>query len=214
MPHRIVRILLASTLAAAGGCGAGGAVLYKAFGPPAVSAQYEPKRVPTLVLVEDFADQDGSAVDGDRVARQVGEALHDHARLTVIDPDKLAPVRAESAAGFRGMSIPAIGRRCGADQVVYVNLTQNQTTADPTGAAVTALATARVRVIDCATGEVVWPLAMPQGYELSAKVPYDRSDSTQGLAMRGQLLNRLSDEISHLFYDWKPDSEQPDVPGT
>ena len=203
-------LLLALT---ASGCVAGGAVLYKVFGPAAVDAKYEPQKRSTLVLVENFGDPDASAVDGDSVARQVGEALHDHAGLTVVDPDQVLPLRAESPADFRELTVPAVGQKVGAEQVVYVNLIESQTTSDPTGAAVTATATARVRVVDVATGEVLWPRGQPKGYELSAKMPYDRTDSATGTAMRAHLVNRLSEEIGHLFYSWKPDSEQEPTAG-
>ena len=196
------------------GCTAGGAILHTWFGPPDIDAVYEPQKRSTLVLVENFQDQDKSAVDGDTVARAVGDALHEHAELTVIDPEKVVPLRTEHPADYRLMSIPAVGRSVGADQVVYVNLVESETTADPTGAAVHASATARVRVVDCKTGNVLWPAGEPKGHELSAKRDYDRSDSSHGSSMRAELLSRLSQEIGHLFYKWKPDNEQDPVPGT
>jgi hypothetical protein len=190
------------------GCEAVGAILHVAFGPPAVDAQYEPQKRPTLVLVENYQDQDASAVDGDMVARDVGDALHNHASLEVIDPDKVEPLRVEHAADYRQMSIPAVGRATGAQQVVYVNLVESETTADPTGAAVHATATARVRVVDVATGQILWPAGQPRGKELTAKMEYDQADSPQGAQMRAKLLGELSDQIAKLFYKWKPDTEQ------
>ena len=207
-------MILALLPLAAAGCTVGGTVLHTLFGPPDVDAKYEPQRRPTLVLVENYQDQDASAVDGDQVARSVGDALHTHAEIEVVDPDKVAPLRTEHPADFREMSIPTVGRAVGAEQVVYVNLIESETTADPTGAAVHASATARVRVVDVKTGTVLWPTGQPKGWELSAKMDYDRVDSSKGSGMRTELISKLSEEIGHLFYKWKPDSEQDPTPGT
>ncbi len=206
---RLTRITVGLAVGlAVGGCTAGGAILHTMFGAPAVDAQYTPVKQATLVLVENYQDQDASAVDGDTVARAVGDRLHDHADLDVVDPDKVALLRTDEAGHFRDLSIPAVGRAVGAKQVVYVNLVESDTSADPTGAAVHATATARVRVVDVATGNVLWPAGQPRGTELTAKMDYDRSDSPAGANMRGQLLSQLSDEIGKLFYKWKPDTEQ------
>ena len=201
---------------AAGGCYAVGTVAHMVFGPPAVDAQYDPQKRPTLVLVENFQDPDASAADGDVIAREVGEKLHENADLEVVDADRVVPLRTEQAATFHAMSVPAVGRALGAKQVVYVNLVESETSADPTGAAVHAKATARVRVVDAATGSVLWPTGQPRGLELSADVPYDRSDSTHGAGMRGEMLSQLSDRIAKLFYKWKPDTEKEsnDASGT
>jgi hypothetical protein len=205
-------ILQTTTLLAlglsAGGCYAVGSILHVAFGAPAVDAKFEPPKQPTLVLVENYLDQDADAADGDVVARTVGDKLHEHAELEVVNPDKIVPLRTEQAATFHEMSIPAVGRAVGAKQVVYVNLVESESSADPTGAAVHATATARVRVVDATTGDVLWPKGQPKGWELSAKMEYDTSDSPRKQEMRGELLSQLSDEISKLFYKWKPDTEK------
>ena len=207
--NRVLRTaLLAAVALAGGGCAAVGSVLYVAFGAPEVDAQFVPPKQPTLVLVENYQDQDAGSADGDTVARAVGDKLHEHAELDVVDPDKVVPLRTEQASAFHDMSIPAVARAVGAKQVVYVNLVESETTVDPTGAAVHATATARVRVVDAATGDVLWPKGQPRGSELSAKMEYERSDSTQGTAMRGEMLAQLSDRIAKLFYKWKPDTEK------
>ncbi len=200
----------------AGGCYAVGAIMHVAFGAPAVDAKFEPPKQPTLVLVENYQDMDAGSADGDTVARSVGEKLHEHAELEVVDQDKVAPLRSEQAAAFHDMSIPAVGRAVGAKQVVYVNLVENENSADPTGAAIHATVTARVRVVDATTGDVLWPKGEPKGWELSAKMEYNRTDSPQGQQMKGEMLAQLSDEISKLFYKWKPDSEKEsnDASGT
>ncbi len=201
-------VLLGVVACSAAGCYAAGTLAHLAFGPPAVDAEYEPQKRPTLVLVEDFQDPDAPAADGDVVARAVGERLHDHADLDVVDPDKLVPLRTEQAGAFHNMSIPAVGRTVGADQVVYINLVENETSADPTGAAIHATATARVRIVDAKTGTVLWPAGQPRGKELTAKMEYDRADSAQGEGMRGEMLSQLSDSIAKLFYTWKPETEK------
>ena len=200
-------VLVAITLAG-GGCASIGALMHLAFGAPAVDAVYTPPKQPTLVLVENYQDQDAGSADGDAIARAVGEALHDHADLEVVDPDKIVPLRTEQAGAFHDMSIPAVGRAVGAKQVVYVNLIEDESTPDPTGAAIRATATARVRVVDATTGKVLWPTGEPRGHELTANIDYDRSDSPQGSSMRGDMLSQLSGQIAKLFYKWKPDTEK------
>ena len=197
-----------STTLATGGCYAAGALAHVAFGAPDVDAQYDPPKKPTLVLVEDFEDPDAPAAEADSVARTVGDRLHAHADLVVIDPDKVVPLRTEEAGRFHDLSAAAVARAVGAEQVVYVNLVESETSPDPSGAAVHATATARVRVIDATTGNVLWPAGQPRGKVLTAKMEYDRADSPQGAGMRGEMLDQLSDSIAKLFYKWKPDTEK------
>ena len=201
-------VLLLGLTMTAGGCYAAGAILHTAFGPNAVDAVYELKKQPTLVLVENFQDPDSSSADADTVAHDVSEALHEHASLEVVDADKVVPLRTEQPGTFHEMKIPDVGRSVGAKQVVYVNLVETEHMADPTGVAVHATATANVRVIDATTGAVLWPVGQPRGYEITANMPYDRADSAVGAAMRGDLLNQLSDRIAKLFYSYKPETEQ------
>jgi len=200
-------VLVTAVLGCAG-CGGVGALMHMAFGPPAVDALYTPPKQPTLVLVENYQDQDAGSSDGDTIAREVGDQLHEHAELDVIDPDKVVPLRSEQPAAFHDMSIPAVGRAVGAKQVVYVNLVEDESSPDPTGGAVHATATARVRLVDATTGKVLWPAGEPRGHELTANIDYDRSDSAQGAGMRGDMLSQLSDQIAKLFYKWKPDTEK------
>lgn len=200
-------VLLLGLGLTAGGCYAVGAVMHVAFGPPAVDAVYTPQKQSTLVLVENYQDQDAGSVDGDTVARLLGEKLHAHAELDVVDPEKVVPLRTEQAAAFREMKIPEIGKAVGAKQVVYINLIESQSTPDPTGATVHATATARIRIVDVDKGTVLWPQGQPKGYEITARMPFDRTDSAQGAAMRGEMLDQLSDRIAKLFYKWKPETE-------
>jgi len=105
--------ILASSFCLLAGCEIPGVMLQAAVGEPAVSAQYKPQNVPTLILVENYDNPDEMQIDGDQIAHQVGDELAKEAKLSIVDPDKLAPIREEDPTKFRNMTIPAIGLAVG-----------------------------------------------------------------------------------------------------
>jgi hypothetical protein len=188
------------------GCELPGVILHETIGQLAVPAQYEPKKVSTLILVENYRSPDEMQLDGDQLAHQIGDELKKEAKMDLVDPDKLVPLREEDPTKFHSMTIPQIGKAVGAKQIIYVDLKQSAVTADISQSVVHAEALAQVRVIDVETGVTLWPASASHGHELDAKADYDPSDSSHAASMRTDMLTQLSSRIAKLFYKWQPDN--------
>jgi hypothetical protein len=180
-----------------GGCEFVGTVLHSTVGDPPIDAQYVPKKVPTLVLVENYRSPDEMQLDGDQISHQVAEELKKEAKLEIVDADKLVPIREEDAAKFRQMKIQEIGKAVGAKQVIYVDLLESAVVGDVTQSVVHAHALAQVRVVDVETGVTL----------------YDPSDTTHAMSMRTDMLTSLSSRIAKLFYRWSPENEEQETTG-
>jgi hypothetical protein len=205
--------LAAGLLLGAAGCGPVGTFMHIVFGDPPIAAQYNPPVVPTLVLVENFNNPDGSTIDGDLIARQVTDELKEKTQLKLVDPDKITLMRDEDGEKYRSMKTAAIGSSVDAKQVIYVDLVQADFNADATGSVVHAVARAKVRVIDVETGRTLWPAGSQRGQEISATEDYDPVDNASAASKRTKMLTELSSRISKLFYTWKADDQTQENSG-
>jgi hypothetical protein len=190
------------------GCELPGVVLHETIGQLWEPAKYELKKVPTLVLVENYRVPDEMQLDGDQLAHQIGDELKKEAKVDVVDPDKVVPLREEDPTKFHSMTIPEIGKAVGAKQVIYVDLKQSAVTADISQSVVHAEALAQVRVVDVETGSTLWPASASHGQELEAKADYDPSDTSHAASMRTDMLTQLSSRIAKLFHRWQPDNTE------
>jgi hypothetical protein len=210
---RLARRVLLPLLALTAGCGALGVPLHSFFGDPPIQAQFEPPKVPTLVLVENPRSPGDVQVDADQIAQQVCEELKTKAKLEIIDPDKVAKLREEDPRKYHAMFVADIGKAVGAKQVIYVDLLESTVTGDLTQTTIQAQAVAHVRVVDVTTGLAIWPASPPDGKELSSKMDFDSLDSTKAMAMHMDMLTQLSSRVSKLFYTWKADDQTQEDAG-
>jgi hypothetical protein len=201
------------TFAFAQGCSVPGVLLHTALGDPPIPAEYEPPKVKTLVMVENYRSPDEMQLDGDQIAHEVTEELKKEAKVDVVDPDKLAPLREDDADKFRAMNIQAVGKAVGAKQVIYVDLLESGVEQDPSAGAIHAIATARVRVVDTDTGNTLWPAGASHGKELSQTMDFDQMDPAKAVTMHTQMLHSLSSKIAKLFYTWKADNQDQEDAG-
>jgi hypothetical protein len=117
--HPLFSILALLSLS---GCYAVGAVAYKVAGPPPVEAKYVPKKVPMLVVVENYSNPSATQVDAQRVADAVTETFRRRDIAPMIDADVLQSLRDADPAKVRRMTIPQVGAATKAYQVLYVDL--------------------------------------------------------------------------------------------
>jgi hypothetical protein len=195
------------------GCELPGVILHEAIGELPVAAQYVPPKGATLVMVENYRSPDEMQLDGDQIATEVTDELKKDGKLEMADPDKLAPMREDDAEKFRAMNIQAVGKAVGAKQVIYVDLVESDVTQDASAGAIHASATALVKVIDCQTGNTLWPSDSSKGKPVIENVPFDQMDPARAVAMHTKMLGNLSGKIAKLFYSWKPDSQQEEDNG-
>jgi hypothetical protein len=195
------------------GCDLPGALLHVALGEPPVDAQYVPPKGPTLVMVENYRSPDAMQLDGDQIAHEVADELKKEAKMEMVDPDKLAPLREDDGDKFRGMDIQAVGKAVGAKQVIYVDLLESDVKQDTSAGAVHATATARVKVVDIQTGNTLWPSGSSHGKEISQSIEFDQMDPAKAVTMHTEMLANLSSKVAKLFYTWKPDGQDQENNG-
>lgn len=201
-----------------------GAVLVNAIqGPEKVEPLYVLPDVPTLVMVDDPKH----LLNNPGLARQIATtAIHYltfHEALpnaTFIDPKELAKLEAQLGDRWSSTPIDEIGRRLGAEQVVYATI--NSARFHFVDTLYRPEASIEVKVIRVADGKRIWPEApalvdpqhMPQGHLIQMKENYQSRDSRYvGDSTPDDLARRLADEaglrLARLFYQW-----QRDAPGS
>ncbi len=203
----VFSVLLAGMSATLGGCEIAGVLLHQLIGEPPVDAQYDLPKGPTLVLVENYRSPDAIQFDADQISHAVTDELKKPGKIEVINPDKVLALRDEDESKYRTMNIAAVGKAVGAKQVIYVDLVESEVNKDPSAGAVSAQATARVRVVDSETGRTLWPSNATAGKELSQPIDFQQVDPSHVAAMHTQLLTKLSSKIAKLFYRWSPDDQ-------
>jgi len=174
-------------------------------------AQFKPKQVPLAVLVESYQKQAANESLGDELAIDIAELIKTNKVAPVIPADKLIELRTEHPESYGQMNIQSIGRTLGAGQVLYVDLKQVDVVSQPGSDVYTGIVDVRVKVVDVATGQTVWPTGTNDGYAIHNDSPIVlKSEVPSESAVRSQLLADMSQEITKLFYDYTPDNnDQP-----
>ena len=193
-----------------GGCEVLGVLAYKLHGPAKVPAKYVPEKKPMLVLVENFQHQSSVNAHAEMLGRMLVKELDARKIAPLVPLDKLQELRDARPAEFPKMSMAAIGREVGADQILYVQLHRSDVTPMSGGEALTGQTTASVKVVDVATGDTLWPgeAAAEGGYPVGAATKLGTDKGTNIQDVRQRLYAQLSHEIARLFYKWQPDYEE------
>jgi hypothetical protein len=197
------------------GCVIVGALTNKIIPEAPVPARYVPaKDKPMLVLVENYRNPGAAGLDAQRVALHVAEALRRYRVAPVVDPDAAESLR--SRDDYHAMKVQDVGRAAGAQQVLYVNLQQFALDNTVGGEMVKGRAELRVRVVDVATGNTLWPRDTPEGAAVTAESPWSRTagGAAQGTpepALRDEVARSAADQIVKLFRKWRPEDEGQDL---
>lgn len=188
----------------AGGCNVIGAAAYVA-GPMPVKARYVPENVPMLVLAEDYDRTNGTSLAAEQLEQHVMAELIRRNIAPVAQGDALHELRAENPEKFRSMSIVALGRLAGAQQVLYITTNIQAADVAPGANMLKGQATAHVRVVDVTTGQTLWPTNESRGYPVEAETPFVYGSSADPSGVHRTLQQDLADQIVKLFYTYKPD---------
>lgn len=193
------------------GCNIIGAMAYKLSGPPKVEPKYELPAVPTLVLAESY-DNSSASSQADVLAMYVQDKLHekqdskdkdDKKRAPpLIDQDVLADLKSRNPASFHKLSIPQIGKSLGAKQIIYIDF-QGGGVHSMGGATVQGQGSAMVRVVDCVTGETLWPKGNAQGQPVSFSTEMHRTDEVTTDNLQAETYDGLAENIVNLFFQWQ-----------
>lgn len=214
------KLPLISAFLLVGGCAPAGALLSKVMPDPTVAAKYVPQRDNMLVVVENYQNPATVMEAAEQMDRQIAENLIAHKVAPLVNPDRLTELRTDHPDKYRKLDIPSLGKTMGAGQVLYADVIHFDTESAVGSQMVKAHAEARVRIVDCKTGQTRWPQDTSGGYPVTVDLPFRPTGNgvNEGY-IREALARELSDRVSKLFYDTSVDqvdgTEPPlDLPNT
>lgn len=214
-PNSVSVALLSAAAVLLGGC-VQTAILVEAIqGPKKIPPAYVLEDVPTAVLVDD----PHHLLDNPGLARQIGTtAVHyltTHEALvesTFVEPRDVARLESEFGRDWPLTPIDEIGRRLGAEQVIYAKITRVQI--QSIDSLYRPEAMIEVKVLRSADGVRLWPSAqvLPDpanpspGHTVVVNLPYKTRSGEGGVVTPNDVGRQLADELglnlARLFYEY------------
>jgi hypothetical protein len=193
------------------GCGPAVAIGDRAGRFRKVPREYRLAEVPTLVLVENYDQPSVNDVDAQRLAERITKKLTAENAAPMVPVQKVRDLREKDRAALRKMTIPQVGEAVGAEQVIYVNLTEFVVDSDASGTIHRAIASADVRVVDVRTASTLWPKDVASGHPITETGKWIRGDSLQHESqIREPVYEKVSAAVAKLFYDHMVEYELDD----
>lgn len=210
--------LVALLLTAIPGCQIFG-IIANAFFPSKVAARYHPADRPTLILVDDPANQLNGPAYLATIASHVGFHLTE---ANVLSPDHvISPYLSYELADRLGehytrASVDRVGKEVGAQQVIHLHIQSVQLQEDP--GMLRPSAVIQVKIIDVTEVLKLFPSPdelQPESENgiVSVVMPrrVDRGDGMESLTnIRQALAERIARDVARLFFDYLP--RQPGEP--
>jgi hypothetical protein len=197
--------LMLPILIATAGCALTGAVAYKVTQGDKIPAKYVPEAEPMVVVAENWRNPDGSSTDAEQLARFIWADLRDHNVAQQIDPTEVMDLKSRTS-NFHSMTVAQIGKRVGAQQVLYINITDIAVEGAVGADSRRAKCTARVKIIDAETGKVLWPSDLAQGYPVATQTSMVQIKSQEDeVALHQTLQEQTAVKIARLFYETSAD---------
>lgn len=171
-----------------------------------VPAVFEPADRPTAVLVDDPAHRLPSDRLKSRIAHRVGKDLQESETITEFTPTRLIDEMRMSNEGFGSWSIARVGRRAGAGQVIHVLIDRFEL--EVAAGVYRPAALVRVKVIDTAGGERLFPAGGESGHAVTSRLFFQNhthdDDRSTGRALGRKLADRIGEDVAKLFHKHKP----------
>lgn len=185
------------------GCVAAGYVATVFAPPQKVEALHKPASRPTAVVVENYRLPGNWAAIRDTLASQLVLELRKNNVAPMVDSHLVYDLRMMDPKAFRKMTVDEIGRKVGAEQVIYVDLITSSIGTATGGAMVKGDMAALVKMVDAKTGKTLWPAGVEEGYYVEIDIPYGmvNEDNTPGNVYNTLTLSS-ADRIAKLFYTW------------
>lgn len=206
----VLSVLLAATLTMAS-CNVGVPALYILHGPPKIQAVTELDGARSTVI---FIDDPRNIVPRRALRTQIGQAAERHIlEKKLVDKANLVSTisiqRAAAGGGGPGQDQPSVvdlGRRVGAEVVVYIQVTKFTLAREPSH--LSPVAGGVLKIFDTEKNERLWP-EDAAGFPFGVDLP-DRTDQTAlSPAERNQWERSLAEEfgrgIAQLFYTHERD---------
>jgi hypothetical protein len=186
------------------GCNIFGFLSSTANGPDDVPAKYVPKKESMLVLAESYGAAPSADIDSQYLSYSLTKNLKDHDIAPTIDPKVLVGLRDANGDEYNKMTITAIGRAAGAKQVLYVQITNAQLEQPNGSDQVRGVMSAKVRIVDCDSGETRWPAGSRTGAVVKIQTDWART-STPQTKIHDKMSDDLAEAIGKLFHSYTPD---------
>ncbi|MEM1185601.1 MAG: hypothetical protein AAGI53_11465 [Planctomycetota bacterium] len=196
------------TLAAfTAGCNIAAPLYFAVAGPGDVDREFELDDDRSIVV---FVDDPSNKVATRRLRLVIGESAQDNViKKNLVEDGMVVDARSALAATTREregepLSIAEIGRTVGADSVIYVLVTEFDTSSISSESQ--PFAKYRIKVIDSETSERLWPIEDEAGFAMRVVLPTDASavgaaSRTEALKVQRDLAQRSGIAIAQLFYD-------------
>jgi hypothetical protein len=169
-------------------------------GDPKQPAMFTPAKKPMVVIAEKFDNPADATLDAEPIARYTSEELRVHEVAPIVACEKVAALREENPAQFRGMTIAAVGRAAGADQVLYINIINTTVNFADNSDMIRGHGEIRLRLVDANTGATIWPVDSAEGYPIVAETRIFRRAERSDALLRTDLHRALAARAARLFY--------------
>jgi hypothetical protein len=185
----------------------------------ATPAEFKLEGRKTLIMVETSKGTTTDKTMPGTIAGAVTQLLVDNKVLAhgdVVPPAKLAAVRRAAGDDFALMPIARLGRKAGAEQIVYVKLITMRLRNTP--AMGDSSATVEVRVIDAVSGRRLFPVQDATGTPGDPGRVLETEMFRSNISgeayvvdtmLRLRLAKRVGEHVARLFYLHQPDNASP-----
>ncbi len=199
--HLVLSVLLALITTSAG-CNVFGWFGQAVEGPETKGATFTMAKRTTAVIAEKFSNPSDAVMDDEPIARFITQDLREHNTVPLVDTVSIYGLRSSDPAKWRASTMASIGRGVGADQVLYINLLDVNVEVAPGSDMMRGKATVMVRVVDCKTGSLIWPIGATEGYPVSSETKLIRKgeNNVYESGLRTTLQRELATKIAQLFY--------------
>jgi hypothetical protein len=205
---RCAAALLAASVCFTAGCQMIGVAADRASGGPTVKAKYVPeKNDPMLVFVESYGLVLDSGIESEHMTLSLQQALEDNKIAPLVNQQALEKLEDAHPQDYHKMTIADIGRKLGAKQVLYVNITRAEIAKPGGSGQMRGHMEALVKIVDSASADTRWPTDSPSEFvQITTGWIPDNANKTDS-DVRAQMADQMADDIAKLFHEYHP--EQP-----
>jgi hypothetical protein len=205
---RCAMALLAVSISLTAGCELAGVAVDRASGGPTVKAKYIP--IPTdsmLVLVESYGLALDSGIEAEHMTLSLSQSLKDNKIAPILDGQKLERLKDIDPHEYHKMTIADVGRRLGAKQVLYINISRAEIVRPGGSGQVRGHMEATVKIVDSATGETRFPSdSSSEVVQITTNWIPDNENKSES-DVRAQMADQMAEDVGKLFRDYHPDAE-------
>jgi hypothetical protein len=206
--NRCMLALLAVSISLVAGCELAGVAIDRAGGGSTIKAKYVPvPKDSMLVLVESYGLALDSGIEAEHLTLSLSKSLTDNKIAPVLNNEKLEHLKDVDPREYHKLTIADIGRRLGAKQVLYVNISRAEIVRPPGSGQVRGHMEATVKIVDSASAETRFPTdSSSEAVQITTTWIPDNANKTES-DVRAQMADQMAEDISKLFHDYHPDDE-------